>query len=380
MRELAGALLRRGVNARVAVPAWDTTGPFASECRARGIEVDRTAWLQEREPRALSYLDSVRFALRFRAPVVHYHLSTNIMPGRYVPAVRWLGSGATFVTLHDPYADPPAGSMAARRWAHAAPRVFTKVIAVSRAGRERQISYGLAPDQVRLIYNGIDLDRFRGGDGERARARLGVGPSARLILVASRIAPQKRPLDALAAFAAVAADIPDAHLVFLGEGPLESLVRAEAARSPFRDRIHLPGYHVNVPDWLAAASAWLLPTESEGFSLAVVEALAAGCPIVTTFCAGNDEVLVNGENALLASVGDVSSMSDALRLLLSDDHRRVRLAAAGRETAARFSLERMVEAYLECYGAVLRTESRETESFRPRRFARGSRAERSSTR
>jgi glycosyltransferase involved in cell wall biosynthesis len=351
MLELAAALAQRGVAARIVVPAWETTSPYAVTCRDRGIEVDRTPWLQEREPRTLAYLDAVRVAARYRAPLVHYHLGTNVMPGRYVPALRLLGTSRMFVSLHDPYDDPPPGSPAARRWAAAAPRLFERLICGSRLGVERQIAYGLSPSLVQLIYNGVDLARFGGGQGARARAQLGLPPDTPLVVVSSRLAPQKRPLDALAAFSRVSRDCPDAHLAFVGDGALLRTVQDEAARLMLAGRVHFTGQQFNIPDWLAAATAWLLPTESEGFSLAVIEAMAAGCAIVSTECPGNEEVLVDGDNALLARVGDVEGLAVALRRVLAEEGLRRRLSARARRDAARFSMARMADAHLDVYTA-----------------------------
>jgi glycosyltransferase involved in cell wall biosynthesis len=78
---------------------------------------------------------------------------------------------------------------------------------------------------------------------------------------------------------------------------------------------------------------WLLPTEAENFSLAVLEALAAGCAIVSTPCRGNDEVLVHDQNALLAPVGDVDALAGCLRCLLADRARRERLRDGARRTS-----------------------------------------------
>src|SRR5262249_40366975 len=115
------------------------------------------------------------------------------------------------------------------------------------------------------------------------------------------------------------------------------------------DRVHFAGYRPDVPDWLAAATVWLLPTEAENFSLSVLEALAAGCPILSTLCPGNDEVLVAGENALIHPIADVEGLAIGLRRLITDDGLRSRLSGNARRTAQRFTIERMVERYASCY-------------------------------
>src|SRR5207302_1434923 len=141
----------------------------------------------------------------------------------------------------------------------------------------------------------------------------------------SRLEGQKRPLDAVHAFHRIAPEFPNARLVFVGTGVLQEELRQAAGSLGIAPRVHFVGHQRNVPDWLAAASTWILPTEAENFSLAVLEAMAAGCPIVSTMCSGNDEVLEPERNALVTAVGDVEAMADSLRRLLSDPDLRDRL-------------------------------------------------------
>ena len=81
----------------------------------------------------------------------------------------------------------------------------------------------------------------------------------------------------------------------------------------------------------------MLPTEAENFSLAVLEALAAGCPVLSTLCKGNDEVLVADDNAMIHAVGDIDGMASALQTLLNDPALRKRLSTNARNTAAGYS-------------------------------------------
>ena len=131
-------------------------------------------------------------------------------------------------------------------------------------------------------------------------------------------------------------------------------------RSGAAERIHFVGYQQNVPDWLAAATVWILPTESENFSLAVLEALAAGCPVLSTRCQGNDEVLVAGQNALTVGVGDRDALTAGLRRLLSESDLRQRLRLAARDTARNYDKEYMVDQYARCYDEALQQANRES--------------------
>jgi glycosyltransferase involved in cell wall biosynthesis len=216
------------------------------------------------------------------------------------------------------------------------------------------MDYGIPAEKVQTIPNSVDLARYSSGRAEAAYHALGLDPRSRLLVFTSRLDDQKRPDDALQVFARLASDFPDLHLVMAGCGEAEDRVKALAAGHPAAGRIHFPGFQPNVPDWLAASTVWIFPTESENFSLALLEAMAAGCAIVSTLCQGNDEILVDGKNALTARVGDVDAMTGACRRILSDPQVASRLSAGARDTVSGYSLEHMVDRYAACYNQCLR--------------------------
>ena len=130
-------------------------------------------------------------------------------------------------------------------------------------------------------------------------------------------------------------------------------VRSAARDARLSDRVHVMGHREDVPDWLAASTVWMLPTERENFSLAVLEALAAGCAILSTPCSGNDEVLADGVNALVHPVGDVAVARAHLRTLLSDPELRTLLSINARATASHYGVARMAARYRAVYEAAL---------------------------
>jgi glycosyltransferase involved in cell wall biosynthesis len=94
---------------------------------------------------------------------------------------------------------------------------------------------------------------------------------------------------------------------------------------------------------------WILPTERENFSVAVLEALAAERAVLSTSCPGNDEILIDGSNAAVFAVGDIAGGTAQLRTLLADEALRARLGMAGAVTAGQHTTERMVEGYRRLY-------------------------------
>lgn len=349
MLELAIRLGAVGLRTKIVVPDWQATEEYARRCQSHGIRVERSPWLIEHGSRPGYFFKVLRFLRKYRAPIVHYQLSANTLHHFFLYAMDMLSLPPSFVTLQTNLTVPEPGDKLAQLWAAAANRHFNKVITVSERARQRQIQYGVSPEHVEVISNGVDIKRFSRGDPVPVRRRLGVANDARLIIFTGRMEQDKRPLEALKAFLLIASEFPSAHILFLGQGPLESETRAEAERAGLRHRVHLPGYQNNVEDWLAASSLFLLPTESEGCSVSVLEAMAAGCPVVTTACPGNDEMLTDGKNALLVPVGDVQQMAVSMRRLLKDDTLGSNLSANARQTAEQYSLEKMVDKHLACY-------------------------------
>jgi len=354
MLHLAAEVARRGVRVKIVVPDLDTTLDLVERGRECDVRVERSAWIRADQYNARqNLLNLLRIFRENRAPLLHLHTGDVCLPRLVLLAMNLLHMPPALVTIQSPYETVHPGDARARHWAAAATHQFYKIVCPSEHSRRTQISYGLPPERVQTIRNSVDLDRFRRGDGPAARRDLHLPDDRRLVVFSSRLEPQKRPLDAIHAFHGVAAEFPDTDLIFVGSGTLENEAKSLAQQMGLGGRIHFMGYRNDVPDWLAAASAWLLPTESENFSLAVLEALAAGCPVVSTLCPGNDEVLVDGVNALTTVVGDVQGIAAALRRVLSDPALCRRLSERARQTVEAYSLEKMTDQYSRCYNECL---------------------------
>ena len=134
------------------------------------------------------------------------------------------------------------------------------------------------------------------GDAAAARRQLGVGPAVPLVVFTLASTGRSAPSRRCRIFAAVAGDVPDALLVFIGGARSRTRSSPRPPARGLAGRVVMAGYQTNIADWLAAATVWLLPTERENFSVAVLEAMAAGCTVLSTTCKGNNEVLVDGVN------------------------------------------------------------------------------------
>jgi glycosyltransferase involved in cell wall biosynthesis len=353
MLALAAGLHRRGVRVRIVLPAGENSVTFKQRCDELGIHCDRSDLIVADMHGARQRLPDLFKLLRsLRAPIVHFHTGNSCLPRSSLIALTVLRFRKTFVTLQSPYETITPGSGRARFWSANARRRFAAVVSPSDHGSSFQLRCGVPNDLVVTIHNAVDSARMASGNAELARQGLGLAADDPIVLFCSRVDGQKHPVDAVRAFAAVAADFPTATLVIVGRGDLESDVAAEASRLGLTDRVRLVGYQTNVPDWLAASTVWILLTERENFSVAVLEAMAAGCAVLSTTCPGNDEVLVGDENSLTVPVGDLEAAGLALRRLLADPDLRSRLSAAARATSSHYDIERMVDAYCEVYGRV----------------------------
>ncbi|HEU4642464.1 MAG TPA: glycosyltransferase [Gemmatimonadaceae bacterium] len=339
--QLAEELRRRGHHVLPVGPD-DGCGWLAARFRERGFE---PATYSLRRPIDLRCLDQLTRLLRVRrVDVVHSHEFTMAVYG--AAAARRTGARHV-ITMHGGrYFAEQWRRRAALRWAA---RRSDALVAVSGATAEdlRRV-LGLPPHAVRVVPNGIE---FRTGSRERVRAELGVGRDELLLVAVGNLYPVKGHMVLLRALAALRdASVARWRLAIAGRGEEEEPLRAFAAREGIADRVHLLGFRSDVPDILAAADAFVMPSLSEGLPLALVEAMSMALPILASDVGGIPEVVARGEEALLSPPGDADALAAALRDLLSHPERRAALGAAARRRALRdFSARTMGDAYERIY-------------------------------
>lgn len=180
------------------------------------------------------------------------------------------------------------------------------------------------------------------------------GPTARekMVLYAGHLAERKGQLVLAAAFARIAPQHPQWKLILLGDGDpvVEARLRNLATDFKLEDRILLPGAR-DAAEWMRRAEVYVQPSYFEGLPLALQEAMLAGCACVATDIPGNNELIHDGENGLLAKKGDVQDLAAKLEQLLTDESSRLRFQQRARPSVLRLgmSLERMIQAHLELY-------------------------------
>ena len=350
MLTLAKGVQASGARVNVIVPELETTIGFAQRCADADLACERTPLItSSMQGTRQQLLSVVKLFRRLDARVVHFHTGNSCLPRSVMIALTLVRARRAIVTIQSPYETIEPDSRRARVWAALAARRMHAVVSPSTHGAEFQKRCGVPEELIVTVRNAVDVDVMASGDASVVRRQLAIADDVPLVLFCSRLDPQKRPVEAVRAFEIAATDYPDAILVFVGDGEERNAVEREVEARGLSERVRLVGYQSNVPDWLAAATVWLLPTERENFSVALLEAFAAGCPVVTTDCRGNDEVVKDGENCLVFGVGDIEEAGRRLRELLADADLRRELSAAARSTASNYTAARVVSEYQAVY-------------------------------
>jgi N-acetyl-alpha-D-glucosaminyl L-malate synthase BshA len=227
------------------------------------------------------------------------------------------------------------------------------VTAVSQALKDTTIEQLAVPNEIHVVPNFIEPERYdmaRTSDGARRWAR----PDEKILVHVSNYRPVKRVLDVVEVFERVRKELP-ARLLLVGDGPDRPKVEQHCRQCDMCDQITFVGHMSPVEEVLVGADLFVLPSATESFGLAALEALACKVPVIATNVGGLPEVVRHGVDGMLFEVGDVDAMGAAAIELLRDDAR----LAAMRETARagaieRFSEDAIVARYREIYELALR--------------------------
>jgi glycosyltransferase involved in cell wall biosynthesis len=196
----------------------------------------------------------------------------------------------------------------------------------------------LRADDVSVIYNGVQP-----APEDVEPADLELPPGSVAVGFVGIFEPRKGVLDLARAWERVARAVPAAHLVLTGRGRLQRAVREALGDAP---RVHWLGYRSDVPRVMRALDVLVLPSLVEGAPNVVLEAMAAGRPVVATAVSGTPELVDDGRTGLLVPSGDPAALAEAIIDLASDPAKRERMGAAGRARAAdRFGMDAMLDAY-----------------------------------
>ncbi len=211
-----------------------------------------------------------------------------------------------------------------------------------------------AAPRLVAVENGVDVpDERQIAAAQGARQRHGIPAGAVLVLAAGRLTDQKDFKTLVQAVGQLGPDLPDFRVLIGGEGELRPELEAEISRLGLRERVLLPGNVLDLPDLMLDADLFVLSSKFEGLPLVLLEAMAAGLPVVGTRIKGVNEVVSEGTNALLCPAGDPGAMADAISRLLVSPEMRASFGGASRaRVQADYSFDGVLDRLQELYSRI----------------------------
>ncbi|MCX4337767.1 MAG: glycosyltransferase family 4 protein [Bacteroidales bacterium] len=307
-----------------------------------GVKVIRGRYPKTYDPRNILVIREYLCAY----DIVHVHLFPNQLYAKIAQMLVPRQKRPVLITTeHNTYNNRRKYSMLRLldRWFY---KSYDKIVCISRQTKENidkwLCSESLSEKTV-TITNGVDLEKFSSAP-DRLSEAIQLEPGAKYIVMVARMTHPKDPITLIKAIALCDNSV---HGVFIGSGPLESSMAAEAESLGISSRIHMLGNRTNVEELIKGCDIGVLSTLWDGFGLVAVEYMAAGLPVLATDVDGLCEVV--GDKELLFSYGDTKSLAKKITQLLSDQDY---LESKKRYCASRcmeFSIDRMNSEYLELY-------------------------------
>lgn len=300
-----------------------------------------------------SYINElVALVRQHRVRLIHTHLLGSAVYGAMVGLIT---RTPVIAVLHGPTDFKSPGRFAfVKRWLLA--RGCSALVAVSTSTHEALVDFGMRPDAITLIRNGVDTELYSPGRAGDLRLELGLGADDLLIAAVGNIRAPKAYEILIRAAAEVLQRVPRAFFAVIGEG-------SEAQMAPLKQlldrlgidrRCKLLGFRKNAPDLYRNFDVFVSSSRTEGLSLSFLEAMASGRAIVATRSGGAEEALEPGKSGLLVPIDDPSALAAALVRALDDADLRADLGREARQRVAdRLSLASTVKKYEALYDRVL---------------------------
>lgn len=226
--------------------------------------------------------------------------------------------------------------------------VIQTLIASSARTRNNAIEVGVKPEKITTIYNAIMPFDVAHIDRESARAKIGLKKDEVFFLAVGRLVYEKGHEFLIDAMSIVAKENPHAVAGICGAGPLYAQLHKQIEELGLQNKVKLLGQWDSIPEILAAADVFVLPSRWEGLPMALLEGMMAGLPVIATRVEGVDEVVQPDEHGLLVPLESPAELAQAILQLLRSPADRLRMGAAARERVlSSYTTDRMCAAYLQ---------------------------------
>lgn len=285
-------------------------------------------------------LDFLVLTLRFGRKLVvfwTFHNALFVLRPEHLPRFRWL--------------------LGFKRWAHSqlyrwTARWVNGMIVVSEDVKNALHAYaGSLQGKVSVIPNSVDLKRYNQVmDRIAIRNELGLSPEHQVFAVVATFKKQKGHRYLIEAAASVISQFPDIRLLLIGDGELRDELKAQTQALSLNEHVHFLGLRTDVPRLLNASDYFVLPSLWEGLPVSLIEAMAAGLPVIATQVSGTKDVMIHNQTGLLIPPGEIKALKDAMQQFLTHPELAKKMGEAARNRVAEsFSAEQQADAYLSLY-------------------------------
>ncbi|MGA8090384.1 MAG: glycosyltransferase [Terracidiphilus sp.] len=344
--QLARGLAKRGWKISV-ITLSGSGGDTAKTLQAAGVQFHSLGMRKGlADPRG--WLRLYVWILENRPDVLHAHLPHASL------LARWSRLASPVRVIVDTIHSPATGGLLRRAGYRLTTGLVDVVTAVSHAAAGPWLEAGLVGDEnLAIVPNGVDTDRWKRDHGIRAAKRHELGLSDEFLwLAVGRLDPVKNHATLLRAFARIARHT---RLVFAGEGALHGELRSLASELGLRDRVSFPGFQNDVHTWMQAADGFVLCSSLEGLPMSLLEAGACELPAVITDIPGSREVLPDSLHGAAVPVGDAEALAAAMSavMCLPDLDRRELGRRMRLSICKRFGIEAVLTQWEDLYRALL---------------------------
>jgi glycosyltransferase involved in cell wall biosynthesis len=259
-------------------------------------------------------------------------IQSHAVKSHFLVRTAGLDRAAPWVAFHHGYTWPDFKARAYNQLDRWSLRAARRVLTVSQPFRRELIGRGVAAERIEVVHNAIDPQWGQRREAPEAlRAKLGIAPDARVLLIVGRLSLEKDHRTLLEAMRRLPGDAPAAHLVIVGEGPERPRIEETVRKLGLAGSVTLTGQVPSAEPYYGIADLCVLSSLSEGSPNALLEAMAAGVPVVATAVGGIPEMVSHGESALLIEPADCQAMTSAIARLLADGELARRLAERARQ-------------------------------------------------
>ncbi|MDT7688778.1 MAG: hypothetical protein QOE46_1537 [Acidobacteriota bacterium] len=307
--------------------------PFVAAARAGGVEVDVIRERFRFDPRVLGELRSI---VERHSPDI---IQTHQVKSHFLVKLSGLWRRHPWIAFHHGYTTTDVKMQFYNRLNRWSLPTAHRVVTVCGAFAPQLTREGVRPERIFVRHNSINPNSAGGVNDDDVRAlkeRLGIGEGERIVLAVGRLSREKAHVDLVNALGRMHATDPaiNFRLVIVGEGPEQQAVERAAREQGVNERVVFAGHVSDVRPFYALADVMVLPSHSEGSPNVLLEAMAAGVPVVATKVGGVPEIVEDEESALLVAPRDHIAMAEAVARLINGAPLAKRLASKARALVA----------------------------------------------